>query len=299
MKHLTKSLIPASAGISFKHQHFQDFIDNPPKIGFVEVHSENYFCEGGPLHKQLSRIRADYPLSLHGVGLSLGSDEPLDKKHLKKLKQLIKRYQPGLVSDHISWSRIDGIYLNDLLPLPYCEEALKVLSQHVNEAQDYLGQQILMENPSTYLEFEQSDLSETAFIDALVAATGCGLILDVNNVFVSCFNLNKDPYHYFEAFPLAAVKEIHLAGPTLKPVKRQTDKGEIDGHIYIDTHATPVMDEVWRLYEHLINQLEQPQPTLIEWDADVPALSVLQKEADKAQRILNRFNRDTQFNDAA
>lgn len=254
-------------------------LETRPAVSWWEVHSENYFGGGGAPHHYLERIRAAYPLSLHGVGLSLGSADALNRAHLARLSELIDRYQPALVSDHLSWSSVDGRYLNDLLPLPYTEETLRHVVQRVEEAQDYLDRRILIENPSTYLQFVDSSLSEAQFLRELIERSGCGLLLDVNNVYVSAANHGFDALEYIHTLPQDAVQEIHLAGHTVKRYD--------DGEILIDTHDDVVCDAVWRLYEQTIRRLG-PRPTLIEWDANLPPLAVLLAEARTANDMLEQ-----------
>lgn len=272
-----RNTIPAAAGIGLRATHYREVLETRPPVAWWEVHSENYFGAGGAPHYYLERIRAHYPLSLHGVGLSLGSADALNRDHLEKLKRLIARYQPALVSDHLSWSSVDGRYLNDLLPLPYTEEALVHVAHRIEEAQDYLGRQLLIENPSTYLQFVESTIPEVEFLCALVERSGCALLLDVNNVYVSARNHGFDAAQYIHAVPADAVQEIHLAGHTVKRYE--------DGEILIDTHDDVVCDAVWRLYDETIRTIG-PRPTLIEWDMKVPPLSVLLAEASQANRLL-------------
>ena len=272
-----RNTIPAAAGIGLRANHYREVLETRPPVAWWEVHSENYFGDGGAPHHYLERIRTHYPLSLHGVGLSLGSVDPLNRTHLEKLKRLIERYQPALVSDHLSWSSVDGRYLNDLLPLPYTEEALAHIARRIDEAQDFLGRQLLIENPSTYLEFVESAIPEVEFMCALIERSGCALLLDVNNVYVSATNHGFDARQYIQSVPASAVQEIHLAGHTVK----QYD----DGAILIDTHDSVVCDAVWQLYAQTIDHLGR-RPTLIEWDAQLPPLSVLLGEACKADGLL-------------
>lgn len=271
-------MIPACAGIGLRAEHYQSIQDCWPDIGWVEVHSENYFGAGGWPLKQLEKIRAKYPLSLHGVGLSLGSTDPLNKFHMDKLKQLIARFEPDFVSDHLSWSSIGGHYFNDLLPLPYTEEALNHVAGRVSEVQDILGRQLLIENPSSYLDYTISHIPEAEFISTIARATGCGILLDVNNIYVSAQNHGFDVEHYLNAISADLVKEIHLAGFTVN-----TFDG---GTILIDTHNQRVAEPVWRLYR-LVLQRFGSRPTLIEWDTDLPELSVLLDEAQHAQQLLD------------
>ena len=267
--------IPARAGIGLRAPHYRDVLESLPAVGWLEVHSENYFGEGGaPLHF-LERIRARYPLSLHGVGMSLGSTDALDRAHLARLKALIARCEPGLVSDHLSWSAVDGRHFNDLLPLPYTEEALAHVGRRVLEAQEYLGRRILVENPSTYLQHAESCIPEWEFIAELARRTGCGILLDVNNVYVSAHNHRLDARRFIDSLPARHVAEIHLAGFT---------PGD-EGDVLIDTHSRPVCAEVWALYARAVARFG-PRPTLIEWDADLPPLAMLVAEAGAAQAIL-------------
>jgi uncharacterized protein (UPF0276 family) len=265
--------VPISAGIGLRAPHCRDIIASRPDIGWVEVHSENYFGDGGQPHQFLERIRADYPLSLHGVGLGLGSAAPLDLDHLRKLERLIRRYQPGLVSEHLCWSAAGGRYLNDLLPLPYTEEALAHVCGRIGEAQHILGRQLLIENVSSYLQFRHSTIPEWEFLAEVSRRCGSAILLDVNNIHVNAVNHGFDPLAYLAAIPAAAVQEIHLAG------------FDDTGACLIDTHGTPVAAEVWTLYREAIGRLG-PRPTLVEWDTDIPALEVLLAEASKAAGIL-------------
>jgi len=270
--------IPNRAGVGLKPEHYKDILATSPQVGWFEVHAENYMGAGGAPHHYLSAIRERYPLSLHGVGLSIGSDGPLDVGHLQRLRALIDRYRPGLFSEHLAWSSHDGAYLNDLLPLPYTDATLSRVAEHVNEVQETLGVRMLLENPSTYLRFSESTLSEIDFLDGVVRRTGCGLLLDVNNVQVSAANHGFDPVAYIDAFPMEHVGEFHLAG-----YDAQTD--EANQPLLIDTHDRPVLNDVWRLYRLAIRKAG-PRPSLIEWDNDVPAWPELLAEAVKADTIL-------------
>ncbi|KQT20753.1 MULTISPECIES: DUF692 domain-containing protein [unclassified Bradyrhizobium] len=273
-----KDRIPPRGGVGLKAEHCRTIVETWPDIGFFEVHAENYMGAGGPPHRYLSAIREHYPLSLHGVGLSIGADRPLDKDHLQRLKQLIERYEPGLFSEHLAWSSHDVGFFNDLLPVPYTAETLARVVEHVEQVQDCLGRQMLLENPSTYIAFAESTYSEIDFIAEVVRRTGCGLLLDVNNVYVASTNQQWDPYAYVDAYPLTQIREIHLAGHT----KDADGKGR---PLLIDTHNRPVDEIVWDLYDHTV-RLTGPLPTLIEWDADVPAWPVLQQEAERAEAIM-------------
>ncbi|MCK0509437.1 DUF692 domain-containing protein [Aromatoleum anaerobium] len=265
--------IPRRAGIGLRAPHYRRLLDELPDVGWLEVHSENYFGDGGqPLH-YLERARAHYPLSLHGVGLSLGSAQPLDRGHLARLAALLRRFEPDLVSEHLSWGAVPGRHLNDLLPLPYTEEALAVTAAHVAEVQDALGRPILVENISSYLRFRHSTIGEAEFIAALAAQTGCGILLDVNNIHVSAANHGFDAAAYVEAIPVAAVREIHLAG------------FDRIGELLVDTHGTRVAPPVWALYRLALTRFGAV-PTLIEWDTDLPELDVLLAEAATAERFM-------------
>jgi len=266
--------LPARAGIGLRAPHYREILETRPDIGWVEVHSENYFGDGGqPLH-YLERIRSLYPLSLHGVGLALGSTAPLDLAHVAKLARLIDRFEPGLVSDHLCWAAAGGRHANDLLPMPYTEEALDHVCARIAEVQERLGRRILVENVSSYLRFAQSTVPEWEFLARTARRTGCGILLDVNNVYVSAINHGFDPHVYLAAVPMDLVGEIHLAGYDLA------------GGILVDTHGKPVYDPVWALYRDVVER-SGPRPTLIEWDTDLPALPVLLAECRKAAEILH------------
>lgn len=273
--------IPATAGIGLRAEHYREVLATRPPVGWFEVHSENYFGDGGAPHHYLERVRSDYPLSLHGVGLSLGSADAPSRTHLAKLAALVRRYEPGLVSDHLSWSSVDGRYLNDLLPLPYTEETLRHVAARVSEAQDYLGRELLIENPSSYLEYRHSDIAEAQFLAELTARSGCGVLLDVNNVYVSSRNHGFDAQAYLRAIPAARVREIHLAGHTVNRYD--------DGEILIDTHNARVCDAVWALYRDALTHVGRA-PVLIEWDTDLPPLAVLLDEARRAEIILEELD---------
>ncbi len=265
--------VPASVGIGLRSVHYRDLLDTLPVIGWLEAHSENYFGDGGQPHDFLEKLCEHYPLSLHGVGLSLGSTDPLNKQHLTRLKQLIDRYQPGLVSEHLCWGHIGERYLNDLLPLPYSEEALDHMVERVDAVQEFLGRQLLIENVSSYLQYQSSTLHEWDFIAELARRSGCGLILDVNNIHVSACNHGFDAHTFMDAIPREAVKEIHLAG------------FEERDNILVDTHSRPVSAPVWQLYRYALQRFGAV-PTLVEWDNDIPALTGLLAEARKAENIL-------------
>ena len=270
--------IPAAAGIGLRFPHHRDVAAAPSGLAWVEVQPENYMA-GGAMLDLLDTIRRDVPVSLHGVGLSLGSVGGVDAAHLARLKTMIERIEPGLVSDHLSWSVSGGVYLPDLLPLPYTEEALDVVARNIGRVQDTIGRPLLVENPSRYLAFKHSTLTEAEFLSALVQRTGCRLLFDLNNLFVSACNLGDDAAAALFAVPIEAVAEIHLAGHTLK---RLEDGSEVR----IDDHGDVVAPEVWDLYTRFIHRAG-PVPTLIEWDTSIPALGVLKREAAKAQRYLD------------
>lgn len=272
-----RTTIPAAAGIGLRSPHYRELAESGPVADWYEVHSENYFGEGGPPLRCLERVRADRPISLHGVGMSLGSTDDLDRVHLRRLARLVRRIEPGLVSEHLSFSASGGRHFNDLAPLPYTEEALEQVVTRVRQVQDFLGRPILLENPSSYLEYRHSTLPEWEFLAEAARRSGCGILLDVNNVYVSCRNHGWDPLRYLSAIPGRLVEELHLAGHTLNRFA--------GGEILIDTHNRPVSDEVWELYAESLRRMG-PKPTLIEWDTDLPPLTVLLQEAAKARSYL-------------
>ncbi|MBZ9866422.1 DUF692 domain-containing protein [Mesorhizobium sp. CA15] len=261
--------IPASAGIGLRSPHIAEMLTRRPSAGWLEVHAENYMGDGAGV-QALERLRQTYPLSVHGVGLSLGSAQGLDRDHLERLRKVCERFQPDLVSEHLAWSVADGAYLNDLLPLRYDEEALAIVARNVETVQDTLKRRVLIENLSAYLAFADSSMNEAEFLAALVARTGCGLLLDVNNVQVSAHNLQYDAKAFIDALPEEAIGEIHLAGHATNQVGTDT--------VLIDDHGSRVPPVVWALYRHAVDRLG-PRPTLIEWDTDVPVLDVLLGEA--------------------
>jgi uncharacterized protein len=273
------STLPPRAGAGFKPEHFAAILDGPQPVGFFEVHAENYMGAGGPPHAQLGKLREDYALSIHGVGLSIGSMQPLDRDHLARLRTLCERYQPQSFSEHLAWSSHDSVFLNDLLPLPYTEETLTRVADHIDEVQTVLGRQMLLENPATYLLFTESTIEETAFLTEIARRTGCGLLLDINNVFVAATNHNLDPRAYLAHFPLEAVREIHLSG-------HSETVDDLGAPLLIDSHDTPVKDPVWALYETVLARTGLIA-SLIEWDNDVPAWPVLCDEVVAAQRVLD------------
>lgn len=273
--------IPACAGIGLRAEHYQEILDQQPKVGWFEIHSENYFGDGGRPLYYLEKIAADYPMSFHGVGLSIGTTDPVSEGHLQKLKQLIDRFNPGFISEHLSWGSVGGRHFNDLFPMPYTKEALDHMVDRVSRVQDYLGVQILIENVSSYLQFEASDIPEWEFITDLADRSGCGVLLDVNNIYVNACNHNFDPIVYLDAIKPEHVKEIHLAGHTVKQLEH--------GVILIDTHNKLVCEDVWSLYRDSVKRFKDV-PALIEWDSDIPELSVLLQEAATADYIASSVN---------
>ena len=265
--------LPAAAGLGLRAPHVKHVLASQPPVAWFEVHSENYFAGGGPALDALERIRSSYPLSLHGVGLSLGSTDPLSRTHLHKLALLIARVQPALVSEHLCWCGVDGRHLNDLLPLPFTEAALGNICAHIDEAQDCLRREIAVENVSAYVSFDDSTMSEWEFVAQIIDRTGCKLLLDINNVYVNSVNHGFDAYRYLAAMPEDAIAEIHLAG------------FEASDACLIDTHGARVAPEVWALYRHTIARIG-PRPTLVEWDVDIPEFAVLEAEAAIAAAIL-------------
>ena len=268
--------LTASTGIGLRASHVAEVIRTRPPVPWFEVHAENYLG-GGPVVRALEQLRQDYPLSIHGVGLSLGSAGDLEAPHLARLQRLVKRLEPVCVSEHLAWSMAGGIYLNHLLPLPYTEETLAIVCHHVDQAQTVLGRRLLVENPASYMRFAASSIPEPAFLTELVRRTGCGLLCDVNNIYVTSQNFDENPLAYLARLPGDAVGEIHLAGHAVN---------DADGRpIWIDDHGAPVSEAVWRLYTRALAHFG-PVPTLIEWDTNIPALAVLLDEARKADRIL-------------
>lgn len=269
-------------GLGLRAPHYEKILETKPDIGWLEVHPENYF--GGGIHRHyLSQIREQYPLSFHAVGLSLGADQSVDENHLKQFKELIDIYEPFMISDHVSWSASGNAHLNDLLPLPYTSETLERLKQNIEQTQDYFGRQIIVENPSTYIAFKDNEMSEPDFMNALAKATGCGILLDVNNIFVQSHNHGLDPHAYIDKINKKSVFEVHLAGHTEKTIGEHS--------LLIDTHNREVKDEVWALYAYTVKQLNNPA-TLIEWDQDFPPLQTLLSEAAKAKTILDSTSED-------
>ena len=270
--------MPARAGIGLRAEHYADVLEQKPDIAWLEVHGENYFGSGGAPLRYVDAIAEDYPLSIHCVGLSLGSTDPLRDDHVSALATLVDRWQPRLVSDHLCWGSVGGRYFNDLLPLPFTHEALAHVTGRVNQVQDKLGRSILIENLSSYLVFSHNEMGEADFLNSLAKATGCGLLLDVNNVYVSACNHKFDAQAFISSIDAEAVGEIHLAGHAVN---------RVDGiDIRIDDHGSEVCEDVWDLYEYTVAQLG-PRPTLIEWDSNIPPLSALIEQAHRAQRYLD------------
>jgi uncharacterized protein (UPF0276 family) len=268
--------MPAKAGIGLRARHHLDVLADSPPVGWFEAHSENYFAAGGARVRILDRIRERYPLSLHGVGLSLGSTDPLDRSHLAQLERLVARFDPQLISEHLSWSSVDGRFANDLLPLPYTEEALRHVASRIAVVQDILGRQLLIENVSSYLEYECSRLTEWDFLAGVAAQSGCGILLDINNIYVAAHNHGFDARRYLEAIPRSTVREFHLAGHS---------RVAIDSHeLLIDTHDAPVCAGVWELYGAALARFGAV-PTLIEWDSNLPPLATLVAEAARADAL--------------
>jgi uncharacterized protein (UPF0276 family) len=272
------SELPRRAGLGLKTEHFREVLDSQPDLGFYEVHAENYMVAGGPFHHYLGLIREQYPLSLHGVGLSIGAEGPLDCAHLARLARLIERYQPQSFSEHLAWSSHGPVFLNDLLPLAYDEPALNRVCEHIDQVQNSLKRPMLLENPATYLEFQRSSMDEATFIREVIRRTGCGLLLDVNNAYVSGINHQRDPLVYIDALPLHAVGEIHLAGFA-------EDTDDLGDRLLIDDHGAPVDNAVWALYLRVLERTG-PIATLIERDNHLPAFSVLYAEARQADELL-------------
>ena len=270
--------LPSRSGVGLKSKHYREILETRPDIGWFEVHPENYMGDGGAPHHYLEQIRSSYPLSMHGVGMSLASADGLQDAHLASLKNVVDRYQPESVSEHLAWSHFNQIFHNDLFPIMYTEETLDAVCDNVDRVQTSLQRPILIENPSSYIAFSDDQYSEPEFLNAIAKRTGCGLLLDINNVYVSAKNSDLDPIDFLAAINSNAVGEIHLAGHSVQ---------EIDGiEVRVDDHGSRVIDDVWALYGKFVQSTEAPIPTLIEWDTDVPELDVLMDEAEKAETIL-------------
>jgi len=270
--------LPASPGVGYKPQHFSDILGDPGPVEWVEIHAENYMGDGGRPLAQLRALSQRFGLSVHGVGLSIGGETPLDRDHLNRLKKLCDWAQPASFSEHLAWSTHGAEFLNDLLPLPYTDATLNRVASHISQVQDTLGRQMLLENPSSYLAFAESTLSETDFLAELVRKTGCGLLLDVNNVFISATNLGLSAQQYIDAYPLAHVGEIHVGG-------HDEDTDDAGAPLLIDSHGKPVVDPVWALLDYTLARTG-PKPVLVEWDNDVPDWPTLRAEAQRAALAL-------------
>ena len=270
--------LPPLPGVGYKPQHYSGILQNAKPVGWLEIHAENYMGDGGRPLAQLRYLSERFPISVHGVGLSIGGEAPLDRDHLERLKHLCDWLNPASFSEHLAWSTHDSHFLNDLLPLPYTKATLARVADHIDQLQELLGRQILLENPSSYLAFAESTYEEPEFLDEIARRTGCGLLLDVNNVFVSAVNLNMDPRAYIDAFALQRVGEIHLGG-------HDEDQDEHGAPLLIDSHGREVADPVWALLDYTLAR-SGPKPLLIEWDNDVPDWPVLQAETARAAQAL-------------
>jgi uncharacterized protein (UPF0276 family) len=273
--------LPSLPGVGYKAQHFADIFTDPTPVGWFEIHAENYMGDGGRPLAQLNALANRFPISVHGVGLSIGGEGRLDREHLARLKRLVGWLEPASFSEHLAWSSHGGAYFNDLLPLPYTEATLARVCDHIDEVQEALGRQMLLENPSSYLAFTESTMRETEFLRAVSDRTGCGLLLDINNVFVSATNLHTDPRAYIDAFPLDRLQEMHLGG-------HEADQDEDGTLLLIDSHGAPMADPVWALLDYALAR-SGPRPLLIEWDNDVPEWPALADEARKAAAALERI----------
>lgn len=272
---MTQSLI----GIGLRQPHIREFLEKKPDIGWIEVHSENYMSRGSPSHDALMKVRKNYHVSMHGIGMSLGSAEGLNQDYLSSLKDLIADIDPFLLSDHLSWSNTGGYYMADLLPVPYNNESLKIFEDNINKAQDYLQRQIAFENPSTYFEYETSDYDEPEFMNILAKKTGAKILLDVNNVYTSGINNSWNNEQYIASLDIGSVQEIHVSGHSQKKIEGSTEV------LYIDSHDNVVCDGVWDLYKLAIERFGAT-PTLMEWDSNIPSLEVLILEAKKAEQYI-------------
>ena len=274
--------LPNRPGVGYKPQHYSDILANSGSVDWLEIHAENYMGDGGRPIAQLRHLAERFPISVHGVGLSIGGEAPLDRDHLARLKHLFDWLNPASFSEHLAWSTHDSHFLNDLLPLPYTAQTLDRVVRHIDQVQAAVGRRMLLENPSTYLAFAETEMSEIEFLSAIVARTGCGLLLDVNNVFVSATNQQTDPVSYINDFPLDHVGEIHLGG-------HDEDSDDHGAPLLIDSHGREIVDPVWTLYAHTIERAG-PRPTLIEWDNDVPDWATLAAQAARADRILTKIS---------
>jgi len=273
--------LPAAPGVGYKPQHFADITRDAAPVKWLEIHAENYMGDGGRPIAQLRHLAETFPISVHGVGLSIGGEMPLDKDHLARLKHLCDWLQPASFSEHLAWSTHDSHFLNDLLPLPYTQATLTRVADHIDEVQEVLGRQMLLENPSSYLAFDESTYEEAAFLEEVARRTGCGLLLDVNNIFVSATNLKLDPRAYVDAYPLTRVGEIHLGG-------HDEDEDDHGAPLLIDSHGREVADPVWALLDYVLER-SGPKPLLVEWDDNIPAWPELADEAHRADRALAKI----------
>lgn len=278
------------SGISLKPAYYQLILSSFPEVGFFEIHAENYLSKGGPARHYLNLIRQHYPITVHGVGLSIGGEQPINQQHLERVAQLVNEVEPEVFSEHLAWSSHDSAFLNDLLPVAYDEATLRRVCEHIDHIQSYVKRQVLIENPSTYFEFNRSEMSETDFLSEMAKRTGCGLLLDVNNVEVSCFNHGYDPYQYLNAFPVTAVGQMHLAGHT-------TDDNAVVP-LKIDSHDEPVSQDVWSLYQHTLT-LTGDCPTLIERDGNLPPIDELLAEARRANTIRQTNQQESLYREHA
>ncbi len=276
----TTRTLPAAPGVGYKPQHFAQILDHAGPVGWLEIHAENYMGDGGRPLAQLRHLAERFPISVHGVGLSIGGEGPLDPDHLARLKHLVGWLNPASFSEHLAWSTHDSHFLNDLLPLPYTSATLDRVCTHIDQVQEVLGRRMLLENPSSYLAFAESTWEEPSFLGEIARRTGCGLLLDVNNVFVSATNLGFSPQGYIDAFPLDAVGEIHLGG-------HDEDQDDHGAPLLIDSHGRAVVDPVWALLDYTLDRAG-PRPLLVEWDTDVPDWPVLRAEAQRAQSALDK-----------
>ncbi|CUH67678.1 hypothetical protein TG4357_03146 [Thalassovita gelatinovora] len=275
-----KTTLPAAPGVGYKPQHYSDILTDPGSVSWLEIHAENYMGDGGRPIAQLRHLADRFPISVHGVGLSIGGETALDTDHLTRLKHLCDWLNPASFSEHLAWSTHDSAFLNDLLPLPYTQTTLQRVCDHIDQVQDVIGRRMLLENPSSYLAFAASSYDEPAFLAEVAKRTDCGLLLDVNNIFVSATNLNYDPCAYVDAFALDQVGEIHLGG-------HDEDQDDHGAPLLIDSHGREVADPVWTLLDHVLDRAG-PRPTLIEWDTDVPDWATLAAEASRAAAALTR-----------
>ncbi|MCR6650916.1 MAG: DUF692 domain-containing protein [Cellvibrionaceae bacterium] len=277
--------LPRRAGISLQPQHYQEILNSHPDLGWVEIHPEDYLGLGGAAHFYLEKIASDYPLAMNCRSLSLGSAESVNSKHLQDIAALVERYSPAHFSEHLAWNRWQGGYFHQPLPLPYTTESLDQVSFNVRNVQNALGRRILLENPARFFGLED-EFSEGAFFSELVRSSGCGLLLDLTSLYLSCLNLGKDPFKELQQYPLAAIKEIHLGGHTLMPL-------DDDYILLVDDHSTAICKPVWQLYRETLQQLPQPVATLIEWDHKATELSVLLEQVGKANQIISEMERKT------